>query len=222
MNRFFSMDNGLFRALAKFVDCLWLSILFLVSCIPVFTIGAAMTALYYTVHKVLRKDRGYVTTEYWHGFKTNFKQSTVVWLIVLAIGLVLAGDIKILLPMNKAGNPLGKAYVVFGVMMIFELIWCTYLFPYMARFANTTKAVMKNAALMAVLDFPRTFLVILIMAAFGLVVLRMPIPLLMVAMFLLPALYTWALNFVLEQVFRKYMTEEEREAEDEGNGEFKN
>lgn len=47
----FNWDNIVFQMLGKLVDCVWVSILWVICCIPVFTIGASTTALYYTVHK---------------------------------------------------------------------------------------------------------------------------------------------------------------------------
>ena len=57
----FNWDNIVFQMLGKLVDCVWVSILWVICCIPVFTIGASTTALYYTVHKSIRGDRGYTT-----------------------------------------------------------------------------------------------------------------------------------------------------------------
>lgn len=217
MNRIFNMDNGFFRGVSKIVDCIYLSAIFLLTCIPIFTIGAALTALYYTVQKALKNDRGYVGGEYWHAFKTNFKQSTCIWLIVLLIGVVLMGDVRILKIMEEAGNPMGKGYIFFQVLLVLIALWCSYLFPYVARFENTTKAIMKNAVYMAVLNLPRTFLVLVYMVIAGLMVYIIPITIMLV-----PALFTWMQNLTLEKVFRKYMNEEDRIAEDEMNREYKN
>ncbi len=217
MNRIFNLDNGFFRALSKFVDCIYLSLLFIISCIPLFTIGAALTALYYTVQKVLRNDRGYVGSEYWHAFKTNFKQATIIWLIVAVVGIIMSLDIQILDAMDEAGHAIGKTSIFFRVMMILEVVWCIYLFPYMARFINTNKIIMKNAAFIAILNLPRTILLGLLLLVFGLIVYIFPI-----AIFIVPALYTWVSNRILEKIFRKYMSEEDKAAEDEMNREYKN
>lgn len=217
MNRIFNMDNGVFRVLSKIIDCIYLSLIFLITCIPIFTIGASMTALYYTVQKVLKNDRGYVGGEYWHAFKTNFKQGTIIWLIVLAVGLVLFGDYKIMQAAAEAGNTIGKFYMFFGVMLALEVLWCIYLFPYLSRFENKTKVIMKNAGLIAILNLPRTLLIALMTLVAGLIVYLMPI-----MIFIVPALYTWMLNLILEKVFRKYMSEEDRALEDEMNREYKN
>lgn len=217
MNRIFNMDNGIFRGLSKLVDCMYLSLLFLLTCIPVFTIGASLTAMYYTVQKVIRNDRGYVASEYWHAFKTNFKQGTIIWLIVLGMGLLLFGDWKIMQILAEAGNPIGKVYVFFGVMLVLEVMWCAYLFPYLARFVNTTKATMKNAAFIAILNLPWTLLITLIMIVFGVVAYIIPI-----SIIILPAVTTWIMNPIFERIFRKYMSEEDRATEDEMNREYKN
>lgn len=217
MNRLFNMDNGIFRGLSKMVDCIFLSMLFWLTCIPIFTIGTAMSAMYYTVQKVIRHDRGYVASTYWSGLKMNFKQGTVIWLIVLAVGLLLFGDVEIMKAMLEAGNKIGNSYVFFGVMLFFEMVWCIYLFPYMSRFENKNKAVMKNAAFIAILNLPWTLLIILITVVFALILYIIPM-----TMIIVPAVYTWVLNLILERIFRKYMSEEDKAAEDEMNREYKN
>lgn len=217
MNRLFNMDNGFFRAISKLVDCVYLSFLFVISCIPVFTIGAAMSALYYAVQKTIRNDRGYVGSEYWHGFKMNFKQSTCIWLAVLLAGVILYGDVRILGIMEEAGNPLGKAHMFFRVLLFLLVVWCSYIFPYMARFENSTKAILKNAAYIAILNLPKTLLMIVYMAVTALILYIMPI-----ALFFMPAVFTWMQNITLEKIFRKYMSDEDRAAEDELNREYKN
>lgn len=217
MNRIFNMDNGFFRTLSKLVDCIWLNFLFFITCLPVFTVGASMTALYYTMQKVIRNDRGYVSSEYWHAFKTNFKQATLTWLIVLAVGLLTFFDIQYMKAANEAGQAIGKSYVFFQVLLMLEILWCAYLFPYMARFINTMKGSMKNAALIAVVNLPWTLLILVLLLVAGLLMYIIPI-----SIFFVPALFTWVLNRIMERIFRKYMTEEDKAREDEMNREYKN
>ena len=70
-------DNTLLSILGKITDSLLLCLLYLLSCLPIITIGAATTALYYTTHKVLRCDRSYLWKEYKRAWKENFKQATI-------------------------------------------------------------------------------------------------------------------------------------------------
>lgn len=212
----FNYDGGIMKSLSKFTDCICLSLMFLVCCIPVFTIGTAASALYYTVHKVLRYDRGYVFRDYVTSFRDNFKQTTPVWLIALAIGAVLGFDLYVMNFYAQEGSSLGALSVVFIIGLFALLAWISYLFPYMARFENTRKQSMKNALLMMIAHLPMTLLMLVIAVAVGIVIYIMP---LLAA--ILPAVYTWIQCFILERIFRKYMSEEDRQAEDERNQEDK-
>ena len=99
---------------------------------------------------------------------------------------------------------------VFFVGMTVLLAWSSYLFPYMARFENTRKQSMKNAILLVVAHLPMTVLLLaLILIA---VFLFYMAPLLIV---FLPAVHALTASFILERIFRKYMTEEERTREEE-------
>ena len=85
--------NVIFDILDKITDTIFLSLVFLLFSIPIFTIGASMTALYYTVNKVQRHSRGYMWGEFTGDFRRNFKQATLTWLIFMAVGAILCGDL---------------------------------------------------------------------------------------------------------------------------------
>ena len=67
----FNWDNKVFQALGKMVDCIALSAMWLVCCLPIITFGASTSALYYAVHKSVRGNRGYMTKNFFHAL-TNF------------------------------------------------------------------------------------------------------------------------------------------------------
>lgn len=215
MGEFFNIDNKFFQGLSKVVDCVVLSILWVVSCIPVFTVGAATTALYYAVNKVIRHSRGYIWQEFWDAFRSNFKQATLVWLICLAAMAFMGMDCYIMLQYARAGERIGSLYIVFVIFLVLLVMWQSYLFPYIARFAIGTKAVFQNAALIAVANLPWSLLLLVLIAAACLVAWILP----PIALFL-PGAYMVAANYILERVFRKYMTEEDLAAEEERNQEF--
>lgn len=210
--RLFNYDGGVMRSISKFTDCIMLSLLFLVSCLPVFTIGTAMTAMYHTAYKVLRHDRGYVFRDYIESFRENFKQTTPVWLIALALGILLGADGAIIGFYARKGSVPAALGMVFLVGMVVWFVWISYLFPYMARFENTKKQSMKNAILFALVHFPMTILLLALAAGAGFLMYIFPF---LAAM--LPAIYSWFQSFILEWIFRKYMTDEERRLEDERN-----
>lgn len=217
MGELFNLDNKFFQGINKIVDCVCLSFLWLLLCIPVVTAGAATTALYYTVNKVIRNNRGYIWKEFWHAFRTNFKQSTLVWLILIFIYAIMGIDCYIMFQFAKAGVSYGSLYIVFAVLMLIVTMWANYLFPYMARFENTLKAVLKNCVIMALLNLGKSF-VLLVLLLVALVVAYIFFP----AIMILPAVYMLLANLILEKVFVKYMTPEDIEAEKERNEEFFN
>ena len=217
MGELFNLDNKFFQGINKIVDCICLSFLWVLLCIPVVTAGAATTALYYTVNKVIRNNRSYIWKEFWHAFRTNFKQSTLVWLILIFIYAIMGIDCYIMFQYAKAGVSYGSLYIVFAVLMLIVTMWANYLFPYMARFENTLKAVLKNCVIMALLNLGKSVvLLVLFLAAFVVTYVFFP------AIMILPAVYMLLVNFILEKVFVKYMTPEDIEAEKERNEEFFN
>lgn len=207
--KLFNPDSGIMRSLSKFTDCICLSLLFFVSCIPIITIGTASTALYYTVHKVLRHDRGYMFRDYVTSFRENFKQTTPVWLAALVMGIVLALDLRIANFYAASVTYFSALSAVSFLGLVIWFAWISYLFPYMARFENTRKQSMKNAALMVIAHLPMTALMLVIAAAAGVVLYIAPL-----VIFIIPSVYAWVQSYVLERIFRKYMSEEDRKAED--------
>ena len=77
-------DSPVMSTIGKIADMIWLSILWFVCCLPVFTIGAATTALYYTGVKTIRKGRGYVTRTFFYAFRINFLSALGMWLLGIA------------------------------------------------------------------------------------------------------------------------------------------
>ena len=217
MGDFFNVDNKFFQGLGKIIDVICLSAFWFFLCIPIVTAGAATTALYYTVNKVIRNNRSYIGREFWHAFKTNLRQSTIVWLILLLLYAIMGFDCYVMYQYAKAGVALGKIYIVFAVLMMFATMWAIYLFPYIARFENQTKMILKNAALIALGNLWKTLLLFVLLLAAAFAVYIFP-----PAVFIIPCVYMLLANFILEKISQKYMSPEDLEAEKERNMEYFN
>ena len=206
---FRNSKNVIFDILDKITDTVFLSLVFLLFSIPVFTIGASMTALYYTVNKVQRHSRGYMWQEFTGAFRRNFRQATLTWLLFLAVFAVLGGDLYYVLkvmPPSPAGAFLN---VLFIVLLVLLVTLCGYVFPYTARFQDTIRVTIKNCALIALLNLPATLLLLLLLAGSGLLIwLFFPLAI------IVPAGSAYFQGEILEKVFRKYMSDEDREKED--------
>lgn len=158
--RFFNLDSPFMQALNKLADLMWLNVLTMLCCIPIVTVGASLTAMHYTALKVVRNEEGYITRDFFRSFKTNFRQSTVLWLIELFVIFVLAGDFYI---MKYSGLEFGN-YIRIILMAIALLVYFTsmFLYPVLAKFENTVLRTIKNAFFIAVLQFPKTLLMMVL------------------------------------------------------------
>jgi len=208
MGKLFSYDSGIIQFLNKAVDCVALSFLWIVCCIPIITAGAATTALYYTVNKVIVNERSHVWREYKSAFKSNFKQATIAWIPVLVMSyfLITSGIIAF----QEGWTPLLVVYIAVGC---FVIMWSLHLFPHIARFQNSTKQIMTNCAF---LMFRHIFksLGLLIVFALGIIIV---LGFFWVTMFIIPALYMIFASYVLEPMYERYMSEEDLQAEEERN-----
>lgn len=212
MASLFNTENRFWIFVDKVVDGIVLNFLWLVSCLPVITAGAATTAFYYTTNKVLRNQRSKIWKEYWSSFRANFKQATKIWLIFLAAFLMSYVDIKICLGYMKIGSGIGYlAYVFYGLLALI-LIWFMYVFAYIARFEDKIKVILKNSAVM-IFAHPVSSLLILALVLGSFFLCRM----VFVTIWFLPVMAMDLINVVLEKVFRKYMTEEELLEEQEND-----
>ena len=150
--RFFSYDSKFGRFFLKLSYACCLNFMWFICCLPVFTIGASTTALYYTSFKIAKDEGSYITTMFFRSFKQNFKQATVIWLIMLAAGLLIGADAVLLYRLRATST--GTAAVVWTLLlaaifacMILYAIVLAYIFPLVSIVSNTTANMFKNAFL---------------------------------------------------------------------------
>lgn len=156
----FDMDSGFFRALSRVADLMILNLIFVACCIPVVTIGPALTAMYYVTLKMVENEEGYILRGFFKSFRQNFRQALIIWLIFLLLGFLLVIDLLIL--RNSPGLVLQIMRVFIMATFVVYFMAITYVFPTLAKFDNTVRATMKNALFMSILDFPRTVIMLVI------------------------------------------------------------
>ena len=213
MDRLFNVNNPLMRALSKLFDIGWLSLIYVVFCVPLVTIGAATTSLYYVSAKVLRKDRGYVWSEFWHSFKLNFKPATLIWLLFAAIYGLVYFNLTPCNTSNAAGGYLVGAYIALAF-----IVTCvaSYAFCLLSRFNMNVRGILRYALYMSFRHFLHTlcFLAILFVAGFGIYAgfrVQLPIFLLFV-----PGLGSFLYTFPMEHLLKKYMPKPEKRYTENG------
>jgi uncharacterized membrane protein YesL len=200
MGNIFNLDNGFFTTINKLIDILLLSIIWVIICIPIITIGPATTALYYTVVKVIRRERGYLLSEFFKCFKDNFKTGALAGIIMTILAIALYADRKIVSTFD--GNLYFFMFSIFNAMILLLFCVSIYVFPILSRFNVGLKQLFKSSLLMAIKHLPTTILMAVIIIAFMLGIYIMP-----PVAFVGPALCFLLCSFLLERVFKKYMPE---------------
>lgn len=154
-------DGKIMSFMAKLGDMFILNIVYLVCCIPIVTIGAATTALYYNTIKMAENREAYVWKDFLKSFRQNFKQATIIWMIFLAIGIVLAADLFV--TGGIGSRSLAAVTVIVAVAAgIFLIMTTVYVFPVLARFNNSVKNIIKYALLIAIRHLPSTIVILAI------------------------------------------------------------
>ena len=180
--RFFSYDSKFSQLFLKLSYGCCLNILWLICCLPVVTIGASTTALYYTSFKIAKDEGSFITTMFFRSFRQNFKQATIIWLIMLVTGLLIGAD-AILLYRLRASTT-GTAAVIWTLLlavifacMIAYVIVLVYIFPLLSIASNTTANMFKNAFLIGTHYLFVTILVVFIHYAMFFLVVNVFTPL---------------------------------------------
>ena len=218
MGRIFDMNNKFFGFMSKVADLCILNIICVVCCIPVITAGASITAMYYVTLKMVRNEEAYIVRSFFKSFKQNFKQATIINLIMLLIGLVLYVDLNVSKAMQGGAGHI--FHVIFMAFVLIYFILFLYVYPVLARFYNTIKNTIKNALFMAIRHLPYTVVMVLIAVCplLLLLVKSYQIQSTLFVLFLLMgfALIAYCNSYFLAKIFDHYMPKEEAGQESAG------
>ena len=210
MGRFFNMDNKFFVFMGKIADLCMLNLLCIICCIQIVTAGASLTALYYVTMKMVRNEEAYIFRSFFRSFNQNFKQATVINIIMLAAAALLYIDTNIA---GKMGQPAGKILgMIFAAFTLLYVMILLYVYPLLAKFYNSVKNTFKNAILMAIRHLPYTILMLLICAC-PILILFIPsfqiqMSLIMLVILFGPAVIAYGNSHFFVRIFDKYIPEE--------------
>ena len=139
MNRLFTPDNPVMQFITKLACTAYLNLLWFICCIPIVTAGASTTALYYVTLKMVKDEESGLTRAFFHSFKENFRQGTIIWLILLAAGIVLGIDGYVLYHLRFEHIFWTIITAIFVIVAIAYAIICLYIFPLLSRFSNRSE-----------------------------------------------------------------------------------
>ena len=206
MRKLLDYESGVFQFLGKVVDCICLSLIWTLLSVPIITIGAATTALYYSVNKSVRHGNGYALRGFWDSFKLNFKQATLGWIGILLVFGVFTADFYIFYQSEKYAS----LSVALLILMAIVVVYAIYLFAHIARFTDKLKKALRNSFIMLYLNMHWSILLLIIFLISILAGFFVPF-----AIFFVPSLSMLLISLILERVFKKYMKPAELALEEE-------
>ena len=156
----FDTDNFLMRFCEKVLDIVTVNLLFVVSCLPIVTIGVAKISLYQTIFEVKGSRRVPVFRTYMRAFKQNLKLGLQLGLLELGIFLISVVDLSLFWGQTSLGFQLIKA-ICLGILIFLTLVMLAS-YPIAARYDLTWKEVLQKGLLLVSFNFVWFFLMLAI------------------------------------------------------------
>lgn len=199
MGNLFNMDNAFFRFMGKLFDVVALNFMFIIVCIPIVTIGPAISALYYASVKSIRRDRSYPVKEFFKAFKRDFRQSFIVGFILVLAAVIIYVDIRFVVDFIKNDfTAMRYVYLVIGLVISFISV---YIFPLISRFSLKISGLFKLSFYLAIRHLLTTVVsIILLFGGFVLVYISAGL-----AMLFVPVLANLLISIMMEKVLIKCM-----------------
>lgn len=161
MSRFFDLDSPVMRTLSRLFDCIVVSFLFILCCLPVFTTGAAFSSLYHCAGYLAEgTDTG--IRDFFGAFRRSFKKATLIWLPILAVGVLLMVNLRLIRVMPadlqffmQAADLCLLLWLILAAVNLFPLI---HLHPEVSL-----RQLLPRAIFFGILNLPRTGLVMVVL-----------------------------------------------------------
>lgn len=189
-------------------------------------IGPTTAALYYTIVKTVRRERGYATRTFFHGIKVNFRTGAPASMLLVIFGILMIIDFRYI-DLIQGDDPtfssvLNIALLVVCIFVLFIMVW---LFPILSRFTIGLKALFKNAMLISIKHFIGSFVVgggIVLVFWFIFTFAGDMSSILILFPFILPAGIALLSSFIIEPVLKRYTGSQNQAAavsKDDSDGE---
>lgn len=199
MDGLFNAEGPIFRFLSGIADAMVISVVWLLFSLPIFTIGASTTALFYVLTRRIADRDGYLLRDFFSSFKSNFKRATLLWLIwMVLIGAILF-NLR-LLTVFEFDAVITAVLIPIKVAILIELyITSVYLFPVTARFEMGFLESIKAAFFMANRHVLTTLTVITTVVGIGFAIVMFP-PFIIISV----GAYGYIVSYLVMNVFKKY------------------
>ncbi len=209
MKNLFRLDGPLMTVMTHITDCIFISLFFLLGCVPIVTTGASFAAMYDAIFRGIRDTEKNSWQRFLYTFRQNWKAGIVPTLVFFVImgalgyGMIQCWNVAVYKQISW-GLFSGLALLAVAAAGVLSL-----LFPMLSRFENSAAALLKNTLVLGLANLPRALVLGIINAGCALLCLRFIFPL-----FFLPGVAALLSSFLIEPIFRPYMPEEEEFTEE--------
>ena len=156
MKNIFNLESPLMQMLTKAGDMILLNVLFLVCCIPVITAGASVAAMHKMMQEVVYDTDCGTVKGFFRAFKANFKQATILWIIMLLVIVSLGCDALLIITFFSGSEAVKWMLILLAVLAALVCCVVAYMIPLIVRYENTLREHLTNAAVLAIIKLPRT------------------------------------------------------------------
>ncbi|MDE6883399.1 MAG: DUF624 domain-containing protein [Lachnospiraceae bacterium] len=192
-------DGSFMSFCDKLFDLMILGFLWILCSLPLITVGASCTALYYAVVKCIKNHEGYVSRAFFHSFRQNLVPATILWVVFAGVSFLMQLNIGIL--SEKTSGYIGLFFIVLYVLVcIYAVITACYAFPALSRFDMPVGWILKISLYMGVRYFPTSLMLMVILACFGAFIWNVPLLILFV-----PGPAAFLMSEFLERILKKHM-----------------
>ena len=202
--KFLNPDNALMITMTQITDCIFLSLFWLIGCIPVVTIGASFAALYDSTYRGFRQGEKHCWGRFLEVFRGNWKAGILPTGVFLAVLYLLVQLLVSLWNRAVAGAVSWMVFSGGAFVGVLVLGIVSVLFPMLSRFENPLPVLLKNTVFLGLAHLPRTLALGILNAAAGLLCAFFVLPL-----FFLPSLAALIGSVLIEPMFKPYMPDEE-------------
>jgi uncharacterized membrane protein YesL len=155
----FNTESRFWKIMERLGDLTYLNLLFLLTSLPIFTIGASLTAMNSVLFRLQEKRVTNLRREYFAAWKENFLESTIIWLVYLAYAVFCLLNLHT----QPTISPITLALLGIGLALMSMTVW--YSFAMLARFRNSFQDTVIKAFLIGTMGFPYTLVMALMFAA---------------------------------------------------------
>lgn len=196
-------DSGLMLTMTQITDCIFLSLFWILGCLPVVTIGTSCAALYDAAYRGFRRGDKHPWQRFWQVFRENWKAGLLPTVLLLVLFSLLAKAMILLWNAAATGSASWMLFSGGAFLGIMALGILSLVFPVLSRFENTLGGLLKNTLLLALANLPRTILLGIVNAAAIFLCAWFVFPL-----FFLPALAGLISSLFVEPMFRPFLPQD--------------